>query len=63
MPVLLGDLVHQQIEERRTDPIIVEDVLARIPSRGNVIQRSNEFQSRWTGHAEMLIRSSYTVMN
>ncbi len=47
MPVLLGDLVHQQIEERRTDPIIVEDVLARIPSRGNVIQRSNEFQSRW----------------
>ena len=55
---LLGDLAAQQIKEHRAILIIAKDVLARIPARGNVIQRSGVFKTERTGHSEMVIRLS-----
>ena len=60
-PALLGDLAAEQIEERCAVLVIAKDVLARISARGDVIQRSSEFQTQRTGHAKMLIRLSYKV--
>jgi hypothetical protein len=44
-PALLGDLAAKQIEKRGSVPIIAKDVLARIISRAEVIQRACEFQT------------------
>jgi hypothetical protein len=60
-PELLGDLAAEQIEERCAVLFIAKDVLARISPRGDVIQRSSEFQTQRTGHAERLIRPPYKV--
>jgi hypothetical protein len=60
-PALLGDLAAEQIEKRCAVPIIANDVRARIAARGDVIQRTGEFQTQRTGHAKMLIRLSYKV--
>ena len=58
---LLGDLAPQQFQKYRAVLVIAKDGLARIPARGDVIQRSGEFQTQRTGNAEMLIRLPYKV--
>ena len=60
-PALLADFAAEQIEKRCAVRIIAKNILARISTRCNVIQRAGEFQTQRTGHVAMLIRLTYKV--
>jgi len=52
--------VVKHIQETKAIPVIKEDVLARVPTRRDVIEGSLEFDSQWPSHGGSL---AYWMLN
>lgn len=62
-PVVTADHAAKAIQDRDPVHVVIVDPLAPVAARNDEVQRTDEFESRWSGPAETTAGSSATVLD